>query len=127
MDDHIRLDTTPLAPRAGQAQPRPKPAEPGGISFQEVLQGQMARQSVRFSAHAQARLEARRIHLSSQDMARIQQGVERAAAKGARESLVLKDNLALVVSIRNRTVITAIDGPSLRENVFTNIDSAVIV
>ena len=52
--------------------------------------------------------------------------VQKAAAKGARESLVLMDDIALVVSIRNRTVITAVDGQSLKDNVFTNIDSAII-
>ncbi len=58
---------------------------------------------------------------------RVKEGVDRAAAKGARESLVLMDNVALVVSIKNRTVITAVDKANLKESVFTNIDSAVIV
>jgi len=53
--------------------------------------------------------------------------VSKAAAKGARESLILLDDKAFVVSVRNRTVITAVDGEHLKENVFTNIDSAVIV
>ncbi len=52
--------------------------------------------------------------------------MDKAAAKGARESLILMDNLALVVSIRNRTVITAVDEKRMKEHVFTNIDSAVI-
>ena len=51
--------------------------------------------------------------------------MDRAAQKGARESLVLLDDVALVVSIKNRTVITAVDAANLKENVFTNIDSAV--
>ena len=54
-------------------------------------------------------------------------GVDRAAAKGAKESLVMIDDVALVVSVKNRTVITAVDKAQLKENVFTNIDSAVIV
>ena len=54
-------------------------------------------------------------------------GVDKAAAKGCKESLVLVDNAALVVSIKNRTVITAVDKESLTDNVFTNIDSAVVV
>jgi flagellar operon protein len=53
--------------------------------------------------------------------------VDRAAAKGARESLVMMDDVALVVSVKNRTVITAVDRAHLKDNVFTNIDSAVIV
>ena len=54
-------------------------------------------------------------------------GVEKAQRKGARESLVLLDDVALVISIKNKTVITAVDKEKLKENVFTNIDSAVIV
>jgi flagellar operon protein len=53
--------------------------------------------------------------------------VEKAAAKGAKESLVLVDEAALVVSIKNKTVITAVDKSALKDNVFTNIDSAIIV
>ena len=61
-------------------------------------------------------------------MQKLQQAVGKAAQKGARESLVLmQPDLAFVVSVRNRTVITAVDGDSMKENVFTNIDSAVIV
>ena len=61
-------------------------------------------------------------------MAKLSTAVHKAAQKGAKESLILMNNeLALVVSIANKTVITAMDGPSLKDNVFTNIDSAVIV
>ena len=59
-------------------------------------------------------------------MARLGDGVDRAAAKGSRDSLVLVDQTAFVVSVRNRTVITAVDREHMREQVFTNIDSAVI-
>ncbi|HEX3047301.1 MAG TPA: flagellar biosynthesis protein, partial [Bacillota bacterium] len=57
----------------------------------------------------------------------LRDAVNKAEAKGARESLILMDQMALVVSIKNRTVITAVDNESLKDNVFTNIDSAVIV
>ena len=60
-------------------------------------------------------------------MALLKDAVNKAEAKGAKESLILMDQLALVVSVKNRTVITAVDGASLKDNVFTNIDSAVIV
>ncbi|MDN5325490.1 MAG: hypothetical protein PWP41_185 [Moorella sp. (in: firmicutes)] len=73
------------------------------------------------------RLESRGINLSAQQMARLEDGVRRAAGKGARESLVLLDDLALVVSVKNRTVITAAARQDLQENVFTNIDSAVLL
>ena len=82
---------------------------------------------LKFSAHAQARMRTRNISFSPNEMDRIQNAVGKAAAKGARESLLLINNKALVVSVPNRTVITAVDEGSLKENVFTNIDSAVIL
>lgn len=82
---------------------------------------------LKFSRHASERLESRQISLSPQQMARLEQGITRAAGKGARESLVLLDDLALVVSVKNRTIITAASRQDLRENVFTNIDSAVLL
>jgi flagellar operon protein len=97
-----------------------------GPSFKDVLAGEIGK-GVKFSAHAQARLAARNIELSESQLDRINSGVEKAAGKGARESLVLVDNLALVVSIKNNTVITAVDDKNIKENVFTNIDSAVIM
>lgn len=95
-------------------------------SFQQVLAEQV-NMPLRFSQHAQQRLKSRNISLSAEEIARLNTAVAKAAQKGARDSLVLMDNLALVVSIKNRTVITAVDGENLKENVFTNIDSAVIV
>ena len=59
-------------------------------------------------------------------MARLTSGVDRAAAKGSRNSLVLVDQNAFVVSVPNRTVITAVDRSHMKEQVFTNIDSALI-
>ena len=110
-------------------QPQPKPAEtaPGKSTFAEVLQEKMAMPDVRFSAHAVSRLLDRNIVLSKGEIDRIRGAVGKAAEKGAKESLVLMGDKAFVVSIENRTVITAITGESLKDNVFTNIDSAVIV
>ncbi|MCS6830767.1 MAG: TIGR02530 family flagellar biosynthesis protein [Armatimonadota bacterium] len=88
---------------------------------------QQAQGSVRFSAHAQARLQSRQIQLDSEALRRVENAVDKAAEKGSRESLLLMDNVALIVSVRNRTVITAIDKENLKENVFTNIDSAVVL
>jgi flagellar operon protein len=115
---------SPAAPGAAQ------PAKPNssGPSFETIFNEQLAGQSgIKFSAHALKRLESRDITLSHNDMALLQDAVNRAEAKGAKESLILMDQMALVVSIKNRTVITAVDNHSLKENVFTNIDSAVIV
>ncbi len=96
--------------------------------FAQVLESQLRKSGeLRFSAHAQQRLESRGIDLSSDEMAGIGRAVEQAAAKGSRESLVLTDRVALVVNVPNRTVITALANNEARENVFTNIDSAVVV
>jgi len=82
---------------------------------------------VKFSAHAKERLQSRHIDLSDNDLSRIQIAVDKAASKGARSSLLVMEKAALIVSVTNRTVITAVDNATLKENVFTNIDSAVIV
>ena len=99
----------------------PTPAAPTE-GFADILQDRL-----KVSGHAQTRLSSRGIELGKDEWDRVTNGVDKAAAKGAKESLVLVDNVALVVSIRNRTVITAVDKDSLKDNVFTNIDSAVIV
>jgi flagellar operon protein len=110
-------------------QPEPtKKTTAGSLSFGQVMEANLAKSGeLKFSAHAQARIQSRNIQLSNQDISRLEQGVAQAAAKGSRESLLLKDNLAFVVSVKNNTVITAVDSGSMKGNVFTNIDSAVIV
>lgn len=103
---------------------------PTGPSFGDVLRDRLAtsppQAPLKFSAHAQTRLQSRNIPFGPEEVARLESAVGRAQAKGARESLVLMDSVALVVSVKNRTVITAVDAASLKDNVFTNIDSAVI-
>lgn len=105
----------------------PAPAPAGkGTSFETVFAQEVARGGLKFSAHAEKRLASRGIPFSPEELTNLSDAVDRAAAKGARETLVLVGTTAFLVSVRNRTVITAIDGDSLKENVFTNIDSAVI-
>jgi len=106
----------------------PKKTTAGALSFGQVLEANLQKSGeLKFSAHAQQRISDRNIQLSQSDISRLEQGVAQAAAKGSRESLVLKDNLAFVVSVKNNTVITAVDANSMKGNIFTNIDSAVIV
>ena len=125
--------TPNLAPLQGQT-PVKQPGKPAGkvtagdLSFNQVLRENLAKSNdLKFSNHAQQRMESRNIKLDGNDLQRLQTGVTQAAAKGAKESLLLKDGTAFVVSINNRTVITAVDAGSIKDNVFTNIDSAVIV
>lgn len=95
--------------------------------FDQILSKELT--GVTFSQHALERLQSRNIKLGQAELTKLNNAVEKAAQKGAKESLVLmnNNNLALVVSVKNRTVITAMDGANTQENVFTNIDSAVIV
>ena len=96
--------------------------------FDAVLQTTVDKGTgLKFSAHAKERLALRNISLSDQDLENINAAVNKAAAKGARQSLLVMGDQAFIVSVTNRTVITALDGGSMKENVFTNIDSAVIV
>lgn len=102
-------------------------AQSGPASFKASLEQAQANTRLKFSAHAQERLQSRNIQLSQQTLNKLGEAVDKASAKGGRESLILMDNLALVVSVKNRVVITAVDGPSMKDNVFTNIDSAVVM
>lgn len=80
---------------------------------------------LKISKHAAMRLEARNITLDAQRLEKLKSAVDRAQAKGVRDSLVVMDDVALLVNIPNRTVITAMNRSELKENVFTNIDGAV--
>jgi len=101
---------------------------PGERSFDAVLDTVLRKEppEIKFSKHAQERLDARQIHLNETDMSHIERAVAKAEEKGAQDSLVLLRDLAFIVSVKNKTVVTAMAGEHLRENVFTNIDSAVI-
>jgi len=83
-------------------------------------------EALRISCHAKKRLDASAVTLTDSDLVRIDGAVEKAARKGAGQSVVVLDDLALVISVRNRVVITAVHGDRMREGVFTNIDSVVI-
>jgi len=117
--------TDPVGPVAapGQTQ-RTQPADPAG--FQNLLNDLQKPGALQFSKHAMARLQRREINPSSQQLDRLSQGADLAAIKGSRSAAVLVDDLAFVVAVPARTVVTAIDRSQMREQIFTNIDSAVI-
>ena len=103
----------------------PAKLEPAtGGSFQRALAEQVS--GLKFSGHAIQRIERRGIDMGAPTLVRLEAGVARAASKGSRDSVVFVDGTAFVVSVRNKTVITAVDPEHMREHVFTNIDSAVI-
>ncbi len=90
-------------------------------SFGDVLR------EVRFSKHAADRISARDINLSDSDLERLGRGVGLAKEKGIRQTLIMMDNKVFIASVTNNTIITAATDENLKENVFTNIDGAVIV
>ena len=101
---------------------------PKESSFAKILGARQAQLSkLKFSAHAQQRMRSRSLTLSTGQLNQISEAVDKASAKGAKNSLVLMKDMAFIVSVENRTVITAIDGANVKDNVFTRIDSAVLL
>ena len=104
-----------------------KKTNAAGPSFEEVFNDKLQTGSLVFSKHAEQRLSQREITLSDSDIERLGTAVRRAEEKGVRNTLVLMDNRAFIVNVPNNTVITAIGENDLKDNVFTQIDGAVIV
>ena len=92
-------------------------------SFDAIFKEEL--EKVKFSNHAMKRLESRNIQLSDNDIAKIQTAMDKAEAKGSKDSLVMMDKTAFIVNIPNKTVVTAIPVADSNESVFTNIDSVV--
>ncbi len=104
-------------------------SESSGVSFEEILkqkQDVTGNSELKFSKHASMRLEDRHISLSQEQSERLETGVLKASEKGINESLVIVDSLAFIVSVPNKTVVTAMDQTESGSNIFTNIDGAVI-
>jgi flagellar operon protein len=97
-------------------------------NFKEVLKKELnQKDSFVISNHAAERLKDRNITLNEGDMNKINEGINKANEKGANESLILYKDLVLIASIKNRTIITAMGKENGKENVFTNIDSVVLL
>lgn len=101
-----------------------------GQSFEQVFGNELnksVRDPLKFSAHASARLQSRKVAMGPEQMRKLNEAVDKAAAKGLDDALVLTSDAAFIVSVKNRTVVTALDRNSLDGNVFTNIDGAVVI
>ena len=104
------------------------------LDFRKILErageknfDELNSQGVCFSKHANERLESRNINLSEEQITRLNKGIMQAKEKSINESLVMMDNIAFIVNVKNNTVITAVEQEIENGNVFTNIDGAVIV
>ena len=123
----------PFVPAGGLEKQRPPQQiiTSDGKKFGEILKEKLDKLAneagIKFSGHAQSRIESRNIELSAQDLEKMADAINRAEKKGANETLILLEDNAFIVNVKNKTVITAVDKESLEENVFTKIDSAVIL
>ncbi len=93
------------------------------VAFSDLLK---AANQLTFSTHAQKRLDKREIQLGDNEMERLNAAVDKAESKGAKESLILMDQLAFIVNVPDRKVVTTINMNQRSEGVFTQIDSVVI-
>jgi len=129
----ISFQIPPAVQRVGNVRPEATPSVRAGssanaVSFDTVLQKEIAnREAVQFSAHARERLTQRDIRLDEVEMNRIERAIKQAAAKGARNTLLLGGDYALIVNVPNRTVVTAMQQRQMAERVVTNIDSTVLI
>lgn len=96
-------------------------------SFEDVLKKINQNKKIKFSNHAKQRLTQRNINLTKEDVNKISDAVSKAKTKGVKDALILMNDNAFITSVKNNTVITATNGKDLKENVFTNIDGAVII
>ena len=118
------VDLLEIAQRGQQAEA----SEVDSGSFKDMFSRELAgTRGVNFSKHASARLYSRGIELSNEDLAKVADAIDKAENKGSKETLILADDYALLVSVKDRTVVTAFGKDSLREGVVTSIDSAVIL
>lgn len=96
-------------------------------NFSDILESNMAAGKVKFSQHAVKRMTSRNINITDRQMEDINMAITKASDKGIKDSLVILEDTALIVSIRNRTIITAMEKGKLKDNIVTNIDGAIIV
>ena len=139
----IRMLTNELmAPRIGGLQDKTglpeAPSKKIDGSFDKLLREKLPQNIVgtdsfsqaaplKFSSHAMNRIRDRSISMGKEQLAQLEKAVDTAASKGAKESLILTPDAAFIVSVKNRTVITVLDRNAMSGNVFTNIDSTVVV
>lgn len=118
------INQTPAIDNTNRSNPT---ATTSSISFNDVLKQISEKDSVKFSKHAMSRLNERDITLTSEEITKINKAVDQAEGKGIRDALILMDDKVFIANVKSRTIVTAADEKNLKDNVFTNIDGAVIV
>jgi len=96
--------------------------------FSKLLKDNLnIKEPLKFSAHALQRIAERKLNMDEVFLTKLNEAIDKADAKGVMDTLVITDDAALIVSVKNRTVVTAMDRNALNGNVFTNIDGAIVV
>ena len=126
-NDYMLRRSQIVSPKTITNEPNSSTKGVNGPSFNDVLNKIKSNDQVKFSKHAMDRLNSRNIELTDDELGRINDGVDKAKTKGVREALIMMDNKVFVASVQNKTIITAALDEQLKDNVFTNIDGAVIV
>lgn len=117
----------PIAPQPPVTRKAAAPKTETNLDFKEVLRQQSTQPELKFSNHCLKRMEQNDLRINPGQLDKLTVAVNKAALKGAKESCIVMDDRAFIVSISNKTVITVVDGARMKDNVFTNIDSAVII
>ena len=119
----VNPDRQQIKQPQNQRKPDGKPS-----AFDQILDQKLpSSDGVKFSQHAQDRLRARGISMNDAQIGQLNTAVNDVAKKGGKDSLIMMGDSAFVVSVKNRTVVTALDRSQMQGNVFTNIDSAVVI
>ncbi len=98
-----------------------------GVSFGDLIRERVQPQELKFSAHAESRLKSRGIELTPELKAQLNKAVSSVAAKGGKDAAVIAGDSAFIVNVSSRTVVTAMDRETMKDNVITNIDSATFI
>lgn len=112
---------------AARTVPATPPRKSAQSAFGDMLQQQIRQRTVNFSKHALARAEERGIELTSDLMDKLADSVEKAHEKGAKNILAFSDSQAFIINIPYGRVITTMSGEEMKQNIFTNIDGAVLL
>lgn len=124
--DQLNIHRVPSQPFIRQGKPL-QPATSPKQSFLEQLNDAIQTQPLKISKHASERLRDRNIHITDAEWAHVTEKVNEARQKGIKDSLVLMDKAALIISAKNATVITAMDRMEAKNQLFTNIDGTIVL
>lgn len=115
--NHIKNNST---------QSKPGPTNSNSLSFKNTLES-VESKDIKFSKHAQARMDKRNVVLDKNDMKNLERALDKSEKKGVKEALIIMKDQAFIASVENKTIITAVTNDQLKENIFTNIDGAIII